>query len=103
MADGDEEDQASKTEDPTEKRLEDAFEKGQVVNSRELNSFFVLLLVTLNIVWFMPYAAVKIGSSLRFLVENAGTTDYISTGMLGILLTRYATDTFLMLLPIMIP
>ena len=38
-----EQDQASKTEDPTPKRLQDAREKGQVPNSREITSWMILL------------------------------------------------------------
>ncbi len=39
----DEQDESQKTEDPTHKRLEDAFKKGQVAQSREVMSFFMLL------------------------------------------------------------
>lgn len=49
-----EQDDASKTEDPTHKRLEDAIKKGQVASSREVNSFFILLGLTFIIMLLAP-------------------------------------------------
>ena len=34
--------QSSKTEDPSEKKLRDAHEKGDVVKSQEVNNWFIL-------------------------------------------------------------
>ena len=45
----------SKTEEPSQKKLEEALEKGQVVNSREVNNFLVLFFLTLIIIWVIPY------------------------------------------------
>ncbi|MBM3477814.1 MAG: flagellar biosynthesis protein FlhB [Alphaproteobacteria bacterium] len=42
-----EQDESSKTEDPTAKRLEEARKRGQVAVSREVNSWFVLLAATI--------------------------------------------------------
>ena len=36
MSEGDDQDQDAKTEDPTQKKLDDAVKKGQVVNSKEV-------------------------------------------------------------------
>jgi flagellar biosynthetic protein FlhB len=47
----DEQDDSQKTEDPTRKRLEDAMERGQVITSRETNSFFLLLAFTMVFGW----------------------------------------------------
>lgn len=52
MAEG--EDQDSKTEDPTSKKLEEAIEKGNVPFSREIGSFLMLLLLALTIAWYSP-------------------------------------------------
>jgi flagellar biosynthesis protein FlhB len=43
MSDEQQQDKSQKTEQPTLKRLEDAAKKGQVVTSREVNHFFILL------------------------------------------------------------
>lgn len=54
MAEG-EQDPEQKTEDPTRKRLEEAHKRGQVVTSREVSSFFLLLTLTLIVVALLPY------------------------------------------------
>ncbi len=38
----DENDTADKTEDPTQKRLDDAHDRGDVVKSQEINTWFVI-------------------------------------------------------------
>jgi len=53
MADEDQ-DESQKTEDPTQKRLDDAFKKGQVPNSRELTSFMMLLVFAITIGMLAP-------------------------------------------------
>lgn len=53
MAEGGEDD-SQKTEEPTHKRLDDARKKGQLVNSREVNSFFILLAFTVVLVGLLP-------------------------------------------------
>lgn len=47
-----EQDDSSKTEEPTAKRLDDARKRGQVAVSREVNSWFVLLAATLMLAGF---------------------------------------------------
>ncbi|MAR56630.1 MAG: flagellar biosynthesis protein FlhB [Rickettsiales bacterium] len=47
-------DDAQKTEDPTQKKLEDAQKKGQVASSREIMSFFILLAFTFIIIVLLP-------------------------------------------------
>ncbi len=54
MAD-DSQDEASKTEEPTQRKLEEARKKGQVVQSREINHFFMMLAFTLIIMAIIPY------------------------------------------------
>jgi len=56
----DSEDDASKTEEPSHKRLEDARKKGQVVSTRELNHFFMMLGLTLFILVLAPRFSISI-------------------------------------------
>lgn len=49
MSDGDQPDDAQKTEDPTPKRIEESRKKGQVALSREVNNWVMLLAGTLLI------------------------------------------------------
>lgn len=54
MAEGGEQDNAQKTEEPTAKRREDALKKGQVVTSREVNHFFILLCLAALVIIMAP-------------------------------------------------
>ena len=49
-----EEDDAQKTEEPSDKKLEKARSKGQVASSQEVKSWFVLLAGTIGIVFMAP-------------------------------------------------
>jgi flagellar biosynthetic protein FlhB len=51
-----EEDDGNKTEEPSQKRLDDAREKGQIASSREINHWFMFLASTLAIFLFGPAA-----------------------------------------------
>lgn len=48
------EDQESKTEQPSQKRLDEAREKGNLANSKELGNFFMLLVLAVTVAWFIP-------------------------------------------------
>jgi len=52
MADNQE--STEKTEEPTQKRLQESIKKGQVSFSREITNFLMFLVLALNIVWFAP-------------------------------------------------
>ena len=62
MAEG--EDKSQKTEDPTQKKLEDARKKGQVASSREVNHWFMILAGTLAVVMFVPAMMRDLAASL---------------------------------------
>jgi len=55
MAEEDNDDDSQKTEDPTERRLEKAFEEGQIAFSRELLHWIVLASSAVLILWVFPY------------------------------------------------
>ncbi|MEK6747369.1 MAG: flagellar biosynthesis protein FlhB [Pseudomonadota bacterium] len=48
------EDKDSKTEDPSQKKLDEAREKGNLANSKELGNFFMLMVLAITIAWFLP-------------------------------------------------
>lgn len=66
----DDQDKDSKTEDPTEKKLRDAAEKGNVPSSRELPIFASSLAFYIYVVFFLPDGIARIGTSLRDLMEK---------------------------------
>ncbi len=67
----DEPDESEKTEDPSEKKLKDAFEKGNVVKSQEVNSWFMLTAATLVILIFSNGMSTDLAQTLKSYLENA--------------------------------
>ena len=70
MADNNTED-AEKTEEPTQKRLDDARKKGDVAKSQEVNTWFVMIGITLLVALFSGDAAIKLKDLLSGVLENA--------------------------------
>ena len=66
------EDTDDKTEDPTQKRLDDALEKGDVAKSQEVNTWFIIAGATLILSTFSGSVGGGILTPLRNLIANAG-------------------------------
>ncbi len=62
-------DQSQKTEEPTQKKLQDAHKKGDVAKSQEVTTFFSLCMVTLLIGFFATSIVGKTGDALRVFLE----------------------------------
>jgi flagellar biosynthetic protein FlhB len=67
-----ENDDTDKTEDPTQKRLEEAIRSGDVAKSQEVNAWFMLAGATLAIAVFGGGSVVKLAMVLRELLGNIG-------------------------------
>jgi len=78
MAEGDDQE---KTEEPTSKKLQDAFEKGNVAFSRELGSFFMLFLLAMVVSWYAPGILQASRNMLSNFIENA---DSIAVDTVGV-------------------
>lgn len=65
-----EQDDSQKTEEPTQKRLDDAREKGQVASSREINHWFMILGATLLVTVFAPQMAIDLGRLMLPFIEQ---------------------------------
>lgn len=63
-------DDSQKTEDPTQRRIEEAVKKGQVITSREVTNFMTLFLLALLVWLMMPYAMRKSTVWLRRFIES---------------------------------
>ena len=77
-------DEASKTEEPTQKKLSDSRKKGEVARSQEVNHFLLLLGGALFLLVLAPYTLGSIYISLAALFEHAHEfqVDYNSIGSL---------------------
>ncbi len=67
----DEQDNSERTEDPTQKRLDEALERGDVVKSQEVNTWFVLGAATLILLSFSGSMSSGVTTMLRSLLANA--------------------------------
>jgi flagellar biosynthetic protein FlhB len=67
----DEDDSAEKTEDPTQKRLDDALERGDVAKSQEINTWFVIAGGTLVLSTFSGSVGSGILMPLRNLIAKS--------------------------------
>lgn len=71
MAEGDEQDDAQRTEDPTPKKLEEARKRGQVPMSKETNTWLMLFISTIVIVAFGPEIASRLTVLLRAFMDQS--------------------------------
>jgi flagellar biosynthetic protein FlhB len=80
----DENDTADKTEDPTQKRLDDAHERGDVAKSQEINTWFVIATGTLLLSTFSGSIGGGIVMPLRNLVANSWMIHADGPGLLAL-------------------
>jgi flagellar biosynthetic protein FlhB len=64
-------DQSEKTEDPTQKRLDEALKRGDVVKSQEVNTWFVIAGATLVLITFSGGMGAGVTTMLRGLIANS--------------------------------
>src|SRR3982074_555442 len=82
MADGS--DSSDKTEDPTQKRLDDAHERGDVAKSQEVNTWFVIAGATLVLQTFSGSIGGGILMPLRNLIANSWMIHADGAGLLAL-------------------
>jgi flagellar biosynthetic protein FlhB len=64
-------DNSQRTEDPTQKRLDDALKRGDVAKSQEVNTWFIIAGATLVMVAFSGGMGVGLTTTMRGLIANA--------------------------------
>jgi len=71
MAEADNADTSQKTEEPTQKRLDEALQRGDVVKSQEVNTWFVIAGATLVLMAFSGSMSSELTTTMRGLIANA--------------------------------
>lgn len=91
MSSNDDQDEASKTEDPTPKRMREAREKGNVASSKEVSHWFMIAAFGLFMLVFVASMAGRIAESMRAFISSS---HQIATdpGALQDLLVRVGSD-----------
>lgn len=88
MAEG--EDDSEKTEDPSQKRLDDAREKGQVPSSREVNHWIMFLAAAVFLLGLAPGMAADIARVLALFFEQPHAFDLSAGALPGLIATALA-------------
>jgi flagellar biosynthetic protein FlhB len=79
------EDDTERSEDPTQKRLDDALEKGDVAKSQEVNTWFIIAGATLAMSIFSGSMGTGILTPLRNLVANSWIIRTDGPGLMALL------------------
>src|SRR6188768_3752498 len=97
------EDDTDKSEDPTQKRLDDALKRGDVVKSQEVSTWFVLGAGTLVVMTFSGSMSTGLNTTMRGLLANShaiptGGRDLMAlSGRLGVEVIAAVAIPFLVL------
>ena len=83
------EDKESKTEEPSQRRLEEAIEKGQVAYSREMTSFLMLLSLTIVTIFILPFSTKKISLNLKSFIEHSTDIDLSPPGLAKVMISIF--------------
>lgn len=73
-------DQESKTEDPSQRKLEEAHKKGDVAKSQEVTTWFMLIGTAIICSSMAPWVATQISSPLQIVMMNADRFDVDGAG-----------------------
>lgn len=94
-------DDSQKTEEPTQKRLDDARQKGQVAVSREVNHWFMILAATIMVMMFLPTMMSNFGGIFTKFIEQPHR---ISTDLFAMteIFRAATTDSVLIMLPTLV-
>lgn len=77
------EDKSSKTEEPSERKIQKAREKGQVARSKEVNNFFAILAILIAVFLTLPYALTTLMNLMGAILSEAGTLRITGANVLG--------------------
>ena len=73
-------DDSDKSEEPSARKLSQAREKGNTINSKEVNNFAVLLGATLIVGLIGPYLLTDMSHALLFFIERPDRVDMSAVG-----------------------
>ncbi|MGF1611147.1 MAG: flagellar biosynthesis protein FlhB [Kiloniellales bacterium] len=94
-------DDSQKTEEPTQKRLQDARDKGQVAKSQEVSHWFMIMAFAILLAFFLPSSARSIGDALLPFVEMPHAIRLDRGGLSRVLAETLGALGLAMLLPLL--
>jgi flagellar biosynthetic protein FlhB len=81
----DERDQSERSEEPTQKRLDEAIRRGDVVKSQEVNTWFIIGAATLALMIFSDSMGAGLKTALRGLIANAHQVAFDGGGLMRLM------------------
>lgn len=96
----DDDDQDSKTHDPTERRLRQLREEGNVPHSKEVGHLFAVLGMTILAAWAAPWAFGRLVEMGAGLLQNSGEWQLEDTAAVGAVLSRVGWGFLVAVIPI---
>ena len=81
----DDSDDTERSEDPTQKRLDEAVERGDVVKSQEVNTWFIIAGATLVLLAFSGSMGSGLTTTLRGFIANSYAVKVEGRGFLGLM------------------
>ncbi len=102
MSDGEQPDDSQKTEESTQKKLDESRRKGQVANSREVNSWVMLLASTIVVATMGPSFMSRLKDHLKLFIENSDQMPELPEGVTTIFREGVLTVGMMLLFPLLI-
>ncbi|WP_068085647.1 flagellar biosynthesis protein FlhB [Polycladidibacter stylochi] len=96
----DETDDSEKTEEPSQKRLDDAHKKGDVAKSQEVSTWFALLGTSLALVLFSNSTASDLKQLLSYFISHADTIEVDGSGLVNLWAQTGPALLFVLALPL---
>ncbi|TDE38900.1 flagellar biosynthesis protein FlhB [Antarcticimicrobium sediminis] len=104
MAGDDDQDKSQQTQEPTDKKLRDAREKGDVPSSRETANMMVVLSLVLATSFVLPWQGPRLAAALGALIDGAGQVQVGEGGSglaaLGLVLQDFILSVTLVMAPL---
>lgn len=103
MAEDQEKDSSQKTEEPTQRRIEEAVKRGHVAFSKEVTSFLFILFLTISISLVLPLLAKYLAQRISFYINELDYFNFANPKDMQILVKRVMMDMLIVLsLPLII-
>jgi flagellar biosynthetic protein FlhB len=99
---GERPDESQKTEEPTQKRLQEAQQKGQVAKSQEVGHWFMILAFAIIVGFVAPGVVQGLGRALYGFVARPHTIPVDGSGLAGLLGELSARVGLALLLPVLL-
>jgi flagellar biosynthetic protein FlhB len=98
----DDEDQSSKTQDPTERKLRQLRDDGNVPTSREVNNLFALLGIVLVVGLGLQWSFWRLGGFAARMIQDAGVTPMDDPHAVANIMSYMGMSLLVALLPILV-